>query len=234
MTTMPARATATVDETSKDTPETEAPPPSPYDRFCQALFDRRLRPGQFVSQRELVALLGLSIGALRELLPRLQSEGLLRVMAQRGIMIPQIDLPMIRDAFQFRLTIEREAVLTAVQRMPDAMIAEQRALHADVVDAAGVHCDAALLKRAQRIDDRFHALLVRETGNALLVQAHAVNVIRIRLIELDRISLTANVLFETFRSHLEIIEGIAARDAEAAVAALERHLLKARERALTL
>ena len=39
-----------------------------YEKFRHALFDGRLRPGQFVSQRELVALLGLSIGALRELL----------------------------------------------------------------------------------------------------------------------------------------------------------------------
>lgn len=208
--------------------------PAAYDRFCQALFDGQLRPGQFVSQRELVELLGLSIGALRELLPRLQSEGLLRVAAQRGIMITQIDLMMIRDAFQFRLAIEREAVLTAVDRMPAALIEEQRALHAGVLEQATRSCDAALLETAQRIDDGFHTVLVRHTGNSLLIQAHAVNVIRIRLIKLDRITLTEAVLFETFGCHLDIIDAIARRDRPAAEAALERHIFNARDRAVRI
>src|SRR5690554_4515722 len=82
-----------------------------YDRFREALFAGHLRSGQLVSQKELVTLLGLSIGALRELLPRLQSEGLLNVLPQRGIQITLIDLPMIRDAFQMRMALEREAVL---------------------------------------------------------------------------------------------------------------------------
>jgi DNA-binding GntR family transcriptional regulator len=207
---------------------------SAYDRFCEALFDRRLKPGQFVSQRELVDLLGLSIGALRELLPRLQSEGLLRVMPQRGIQITQIDLPMIRDAFQLRLAIEREAITTAVRQMPDAVIAEQDRIHRALLSEADTGVTEELLERAQHIDDGFHSLLVQATGNALMIRAHAINVIRIRLIKLDRISISAANLADTLGYHLEIIAAIAARDAAAAVSALERHILKARERATAL
>jgi DNA-binding GntR family transcriptional regulator len=205
-----------------------------YDRFRQALFDGRLRPGQFVSQRELVPLLGLSVGALRELLPRLQAEGLLRVMPQRGIQITQIDLPMIRDAFQLRLAIEREAVLAAVRAMPDAEIEAQLRLHRDAIAAAETAASPLVFEHAQAVDDGFHQLLVRSTGNDLMIQAHAVNAIRIRLIRLDRISLNREVLPSALGDHLAIIEALARRDAPEAAAALERHILHARERALRL
>jgi DNA-binding GntR family transcriptional regulator len=206
-----------------------------YDRFREALFDGRLRPGQFVSQRELVVLLGLSIGALRELLPRLQAEGLLRVMPQRGIQVTQIDLPMIRDAFQFRMAVEREAVLFAVERMPEDRIAEQMRLHEDTIAAAANAVgDRTFFEAAQKIDDGFHMQLVRDTGNDLLFQAYAVNAIRIRLIRLDRISLSPAVLPTAFADHLAIIRAIGRRDASAAVATLEQHIRNARDRATRL
>lgn len=205
-----------------------------YERFQQALFDGRLRPGQFVSQRELVALLGLSIGALRELLPRLQFEGLLNVMPQRGIQITQIDLPMIRQAFQLRAALEREAVLVAVRKLGDDVLDAQEALHRSIIEQVQSTPSQALFEQGQLVDDGFHKMLIDGTQNDLLVQAYAVNAIRIRLIKLDRISLSASVLPAAFADHLTIIAAIRARDAHAAIDAIDRHILNARERALEL
>lgn len=205
-----------------------------YERFRQALFDGRLRPGAFVSQRELVALLGLSIGALRELLPRLQFEGLLVVMPQRGIQITQIDLPMIRHAFQMRMALEREAVLTAVQRMPATVLEEQEQLHRAILDEVKLSPSKDVFDRGQQIDDGFHNLLVNATQNDLLIQAYAVNAIRMRLIKLDRISLSERVLPSAFADHLAVIEAIKSRDPHAASDAIERHIMNARERAMEL
>jgi DNA-binding GntR family transcriptional regulator len=205
-----------------------------YERFRQALFDGRLRPGQFVSQRELVALLGLSIGALRELLPRLQFEGLLNVMPQRGIQITQIDLPMIRQAFQLRAALEREAVLTAVRKLDDDVLDAQEALHRAIMEEVRVAPGPALFERGQQVDDGFHQLLIGGTRNVLLIQAYAVNAIRKRLIKLDRSSLSASVLPAAFSDHLAIIAAIRARDAHAAIDAIDRHMMNARERALEL
>jgi DNA-binding GntR family transcriptional regulator len=103
-----------------------------------------------------------------------------------------------------------------------------------MLDALPTDLAEAVTARAQVVDDGFHALLVNATGNDLLIQAHAVNAIRIRLIRLDRITLTAQVLPEAFGSHLAIIDAIGRRDAPAAVAALETHILNARERATKL
>jgi|SRR5215217_2548965 len=205
-----------------------------YERFRHALFDGRLRPGQFVSQRELVALLGLSIGALRELLPRLELEGLLRVMPQRGIQITQIDLPIIRQAFQMRMAIEREAVLTAVRKLDDSVLDQQEELHRAIMAEVTSNPSPNLFERGQQVDDGFHQLLIATMHNDLLAQAYEVNAIRIRLIKLDRVTLSAAVLPSAFADHLAIIAAIRSRDPLAAMNAMDRHMMNARERALEL
>jgi len=215
-------------------PELRSVKQAAYERFREALFDGRLRPGQFVSQRELVALLGLSIGALRELLPRLQYEGLLVVMPQRGIQITQIDLSIIRQAFQVRMALEREAVLTAVRRMPDTVLDEQTQLHQAILEEVSHAPSPDVFERGQKVDDGFHNLLVNGTQNDLLIQAYAVNSIRMRLIKLDRISLSERVLPPAFADHLAIIDAIKSRDPHAASDAIDRHIMNARERAIEL
>ena len=107
---------------------------SAYERFQQALLQGQIRPGEVCSQKDLMALLGLSIGALRELLPRLEAEGLLQVLPQRGIQITIIDIPMIRHAFQMRVALEREAVLHALEHMADEILVAQRELHRQILD----------------------------------------------------------------------------------------------------
>ncbi|MBJ7537430.1 GntR family transcriptional regulator [Marinomonas transparens] len=205
-----------------------------YEQFQEALLDGRLRPGQMVSQRELVKMLSLSIGALRELLPRLQSENLITVLPQKGIMIPAIDLQMIRDAFQMRAALEREAVLYALKNMPDETLLEQKALHIEMIEAVKVGATEELLHRGQEIDSGFHSLLMQATRNELLMSAYDINNIRIRLIKLDRIRLNSLTLPAAFGDHLKVIDALLARDRNAAMEAMDSHIGNARERALEL
>lgn len=203
-----------------------------YEGFQQALLTGRLRAGQVVSQRQMIAMLGVSIGALRELLPRLETEGLLTVMPQRGIQITAIDLPMIRDAFQMRAAYEREAVITAVRLMPDEVLAHQRTLHLDTIDRIKSDATATVLAEGQDIDTGFHNLLMEGTKNELLVHAYNVNTIRIRLIKLDRILLNSEVLPSAFADHLAVIDAIIARDTARSIEAMDHHIRNARERAI--
>nr|WP_321482452.1 GntR family transcriptional regulator [uncultured Cohaesibacter sp.] len=205
-----------------------------YELFQAALFDGKLKSGQLVSQKDLVKLLNLSIGALRELLPRLESEGLITVVPQRGIQITAIDLPMIRDAFQMRAALEREAVIHAVKKMPDSVLEEQRQNHLNIVQAVKNGLSEAILKRGQQIDTDFHNVLIRLTNNEILIQAYNINAIRIRLIRHDRISLTELLLPHTFTDHLAIIDAIAKRDTAAAIEAMDIHISHARQRATEL
>ena len=61
-----------------------------YARFQLRLFDGDLKPGQFVSQRELCAVVDMKIGPVRDALKQLQAEALVKVIPQRGIQIADV------------------------------------------------------------------------------------------------------------------------------------------------
>src|SRR3977135_326552 len=56
-----------------------------YDSFTRYLLAREIGAGQFISQRELVEITGLPLGAIRELIPRLAAERLGRTEARRRV-----------------------------------------------------------------------------------------------------------------------------------------------------
>lgn len=205
-----------------------------YERFQQALLQEQLKPGQVVTQRLLVSLLDLSTGALRELLPRLQAEGLLTVLPQRGIQITVVDLPMIRDAFQMRLALEREALIVATKSWPQEIIDEQIAIHQDILKRQSESPSQTLLDEGQEVDSGFHKSLIDFTRNKLLIQAYDIVSIRIRLINLERIRLSDAVLPDAFNEHLAILNAINKRDQAAAVERMESHIRNARMRATSL
>ena len=205
---------------------------SAYERFQTNLLSGRIRPGQLISQRELVNMLDVSLGALRELLPRLEAEGLLSVIPQRGIQITTVDIRMIRNAYQMRMALEREAVISAIDMIPDDRLLEQIAMHRDILARAEQTVGDALLGEAQEIDSGMHNFLVAATGNDQLIRGYEIIGIRVRLINIDRIRLSPKVLPQAFGDHLRILDAILRRNRADAVSAMEHHVLEARNRAV--
>src|SRR6478609_4875520 len=100
-----------------------------YESFTHHLLARDIRPGQFISQRELVEITGLPLGAIRELIPRLEAEGLVRTVPQRGMQVAHVDLHLIKDAFQFRLFLECQAIAIFATDAPAPVIAALKSRH---------------------------------------------------------------------------------------------------------
>ena len=204
-----------------------------YESFTRHLLARDVRPGQFISQRELVELTGLPLGAIRELVPRIEAEGLIRTVPQRGMQIAHIDLSLIRDAFQFRVFLEKEAVMLFVETATDDAIAAQRAAHESVLDRALAGCTPEIEAEAQAIDWGLHNTIVDALGNGIITNAYRVNAIKMRLIRQERIRIDGLVV-PVMREHLHIIDAIETRDPMHASKTLIEHINNARNRALDL
>lgn len=203
-----------------------------YERFTERLLAREIVPGQFVTQRELVAITGMSLGAIRELIPRLEVDGLISTVPQRGLQVAHVDLDLVRNAFQFRLILEVAAIRDFVRTADDATVATLRAAHEAVLAAAAADIDDALIERAQLTDWQFHDTLIESLGNRIITDAYRVNSIKIRLIGQARAHLYASIVEPVMRDHLAIIAAIESRDGEGAAARLTAHLTAARNRAL--
>jgi DNA-binding GntR family transcriptional regulator len=203
-----------------------------YEQFTQNLLQSRIRPGQFVSQRELVELMKMPLGAIRELIPRLEADGLIETVPQRGMQIASVDLKMVRNAFQLRMILEKVAAQHFIEVASDEEIERLAAAHKAIDKRAKEKIDQKLLSDAQAVDWRLHDAFIDSLGNEIISSVYRVNSIRIRLIRLDRVLLTPHSLVPAMREHMVIIEALRSRDAKKLDEALDTHLDSARRRAM--
>ncbi|NDY93950.1 GntR family transcriptional regulator [Ideonella livida] len=206
-----------------------------YESFQQQILQANIRPGQFVSQRELMQLLDMPLGAVRELIPRLEAEGLLRTVPQRGLQIAHVDLALINNAFHLRLVLEREAAMRFAQSATDAELAAIEATHLDLLARAEADSTSqSLLTEAQAVDWGLHDRMIDALGNPLISEVYRINTLRVRLIRLERAMLSDDALAPALREHLWFIRALRAREVAAVSQRLTHHLESAHQRILGL
>ena len=204
-----------------------------YASFTERLLARDIRPGQFVTQRELVAMTGFPLGAIRELVPRLEAEGLIKTVPQRGMQVAHVDLDLIRNAFQFRLFLESQATALYTETASDQEIAAQRARHEAIVARAEAGGDERLVEDAEDVDRLLHEAIIDHLDNDIVSQAFRVTWLKIRLIRQYETRIQNHIVVPVMRDHLKIIAAIESRDAPAATEAMSEHIGNARTRAMT-
>jgi len=218
-----------------------AMPPAPvvsqrtlaYESFRQQVLNANIRPGQFVSQRELTRLLGLPLGAIREMIPRLEAARLIVTVPKRGLQIAPVDLKLIRNAFQIRAMIEREAVLQFLHSADDEELAKIEAQHQAILErASSTNPDPTLDADAQAVDWGLHDRIVDSVGNEILSEIYRVNSLHVRLIRLDANLVRPMRVLPAMREHLRFISALQARDEKAAVKAMTDHIEHSRARVL--
>lgn len=205
-----------------------------YQGFTQQILSGGIRSGQFISQRELMTLLDMPLGAVREMIPRLEAGGLIKTVPQRGLQIAHVDLKLIRNAFQIRAMIEHEAVRHFVVSASPQELAAIEASHVDILRRATARrVDTTLLDDAQALDWGLHDRMVDALGNEILSEIYRVNSMRVRLIKLEHSVITPERLIPAMQEHLLFIAALAKRDALGAAELLDAHIRSARDRVMT-
>jgi DNA-binding GntR family transcriptional regulator len=217
-------------------PETISQRVRAYQGFTQQILSGAILPGQFISQRELMTLLDMPLGAVREMIPRLEAGGLIKTVPQRGLQIAHVDLKLIRNAFQVRSMIEREAVLAFVQSASNAELAAIEAAHQQILARANKASttDAQLLDDAQALDWGLHDRMVDSLGNEIVSDLYRVNSLRVRLIKLEQSVITPARLIPAMQEHLSFIAALRERNAAQAAALLDAHINSARSRVMNV
>lgn len=203
-----------------------------YSNFTEKLLAHDIRPGQIVSQRELVELTGMPLGAIREMIPRLEADGLIKTVPKRGLQVLSIDLDLVRNAFQLRHIIEGEAIALFCQTAPAEEIDQLIEQHEEIRRAAHAQMSPDILQRAQQIDWAFHDRIIDAMGNAIISDIHRVNAIKIRLIRNSDTRMLPELAVPVLEEHLAICAALRARDSTTAVSAIHAHIDSAKRRAL--
>jgi len=181
-----------------------------------------LAPGQFVSMPELVELLGLPLAATREAVKRADARGLVRVLPKRGVLVMSAGAKETRDCLDLRAMLDQEGARRLIERGVALPLDELRASHLAMIAAAERDMGPDLPQRAVITDLSLHDALATGLDNPLAADVYAVNRDRIAVIQNTRPFL-ADRIISAMEEHLAIIDALARRDAERAVAAIAHH-----------
>lgn len=204
-----------------------------YDRFFEALFGRQLPAGAFVSQSELVSLLDVPIGPLRDALRVLQAEGIVSIRARSGIEIAKPDLATARHIYQIRGILEQAAVRVYAETAPMTAILAQEKRHRDALAQLGRNEPTdADIRTLEELDPSLHLEIIGTLRNPLVEDTYRRIQGLLNLVLMERV-LSGPLMTRTLNEHVRILEACKARDPDAAAKALNEHFALGLERAMT-
>jgi DNA-binding GntR family transcriptional regulator len=203
-----------------------------YTKFIEALASKNLRPGKFITQKQLVELTGFPLGAVRELIPRLEGDGLLNTIDRRGLQIAPVDVSFVKNVYGLRLILEKEAIIQFTRTAPIETMRLIQDEHLGVMNGIRENITQEFADSAQQLDWRFHDAIVDRLDNEIISNVYHLNAIKVRLTYQDRLRLTASNLRRVMMEHLAIIDAAQARDEAAAALAMSLHINASRALAL--
>ena len=206
-----------------------------YTRFKELLFTRVWKPGEFVSQSELVEKTGVQISPMRDALQRLAVEGLVIITPRKGIQVIPASIKIIREVFHFRIILEKEALLFFIENAHDDLIRPMKEEHQKLFKKTLNEDSPEKLREIIKLDGwDLHHRLINFMGNDIVSNLHSINEDRIRLFRLDdKFIYTNKHVNNTFKiEHDHVISSISKRDAVMAVKKLEYHNSMALKRAM--
>ncbi|MDE2371837.1 MAG: GntR family transcriptional regulator [Burkholderiales bacterium] len=189
-----------------------------YRQLKQMVFDFTLMPGDRCSESELAQRLALSRTPLRQALQRLEREGFLQVLPKIGWQVAPLDFDTFDELYDLRVLIEGHAA----QQLAQAEAREALAALAEIwlAPAAARLADGA---EVGRLDEQFHATLVRSSGNREMARVHGEITERIRIIR--RLDFTKPARVEaTYDEHARILRAITRRRGDEARRLLAAHI----------
>src|SRR5215218_5305348 len=136
-----------------------------YQAILEGLFTRKVPAGAYLSQNDLVRLLGLPVQPLRDALRILENEGVLTIHPRAGIEFLKPDLELARSTYQFRTMIERTAARTYAEGADPVAIAKL------LKEISSKGLESEHLPQLEALESRLHGEMVASLRNPLIETA---------------------------------------------------------------
>ncbi len=192
------------------------------ERMRTAIIEGHFAPGERLVERPLCEQLGVSRTVIRETIRYLEAEGLVEIIPNRGPIVALLDWRQAEQIYDIRKQLESSAAAVCAQchsgdfalRLGDALTA----LNATMDDSEWIG--------VMRATTRFYEIIFVEAGHEIawdIVQRLNGRISRLRVL-----TLSAKDRPKPGISHMSAIyEAILSRDADAAQAAVQAHILDA-------
>ena len=188
------------------------------------IMEGNFKPGQKLKEKELCDLLGVSRTPIREALRELGSEGLVKVLPNKGPYVAKYSIDEIKEIYEVRKILEAHASKLFVEKASKIDLSKLKeafnALEKEILKGSVKN----LLKRKEK----FYNIMMEGSKNKILASFHSS--LRTRIAFLRKASLaTPNRPLKSLEELRKIIEAIERREPSAAWDYSITHVEKARD-----
>ncbi|HUN10129.1 MAG TPA: GntR family transcriptional regulator [Aggregatilineales bacterium] len=185
-----------------------------------AIVNGELKPGQALVEAELASQLGVSRAPVREAINILATQGLVEVVPYRGTTVKKLSRKDVEELYSVRSLMEGYAIQQIILSERTAqVVSDLREVCKGMQQAA----DEGDLRAVNEIDRDFHDTLVAACGNDLLLSMWSTVSMRVRQVMSLR-NRRKGDLQAIARNHVEIVEIIASKNLEKALALIHHHI----------
>ncbi|QNK41036.1 GntR family transcriptional regulator [Caproicibacter fermentans] len=192
-----------------------------YTNLRSYIIELKIRPGEIVSIKDIAEEWGVGRSPVRDALIRLEKEGLITSLPQRGTMISRIDLHRVEEERFLRACLEEKTVSIFLQKHTDEDIENLKKCLNDLKESVLSHDCRKLLW----YDDNFHKVFFTATNKELCwetLQNFSGHYRRVRLLTVLQRTILDNIIIQ----HEEILECIISKKEEQLQKLLQYHLEK--------
>ncbi len=185
-----------------------------------------LVPGAKLNEGELAARFNVSRGPVREAFRALEAEGLVRTEKNRGVFVRQVSVAEADEIYEVRAGMDRLIGQLVAQSVAPTQLAELR----ELLKKMGQAAKSRNIGEYYPLNVRFHERLAELSGNRTLLATYRRLVNALHLYRRETLARAPNSIPISTREHAEIVDAIAAGDADRAGKLLYQHAMESRER----
>lgn len=182
--------------------------------------------GSHITAQQLAEASGLSRTPVREAMRRLDAEGLVKLIPNRGAFVSSWTRTEIEQIYELRILLEAFAAQLAAERADEAAIANLRALADEMalaVDRLPLDHDAIA-----QVNSQFHRAVLDAGGNTRLRELIG-SLTEMPLVLVTFRNYSQDELRRSAIQHSELVDAIASRDGGWAHAVMTAHIRSARQ-----
>ncbi|TLD69927.1 GntR family transcriptional regulator [Phragmitibacter flavus] len=202
-----------------------------YQHIQRKLLSGAWNAGDVISEQSVAQEMGISRTPVREAIRHLEQEGVLEQVPRFGTRVKALDRRDLVELYELRDALEPYAVAQVAGKLEDEDVKTLGRLCDELKNVAKelrrkghTKPDAEMMKRLMSADMAFHHLLIRAAGNGRLMKIVAEGRVLARIFSTSRQEHDLEVIEQTLRYHLEIVEAVVAGDGEAARRLMSQHI----------
>lgn len=200
-----------------------------YEYLRNAIMDGVIKPGERIVEREYAEKFGVSRTPIREVLRKLEMDGLIEYIPRQGVVAKSFNRAEIEEIYAIRVRLETLAIKIATEKITEQQLNKVKNMHLQAIQAS----DQGNFNKVADYMRSFDDLLFESIGMPKLRKMIAG--LQESLSSYRKINLSSGERRDkAIKEHTQILQAVVDKDSELAEMLLRKHIERARDSLLEM